>query len=80
MIVRQGGRTSLIRDLEDALFSPQKYGRSIVYGGTKEKPVVVPVEVRTVRRFNAWHDEDGSYHEELIVDEDENITNPGGTG
>ena len=27
----------------------------------------------------AWQDEDGSYHEELVHDEDEAITNPGGT-
>ena len=73
--------TSMFRELEDSFFSPQKYGRTIIANpGTKDKPTIIKRGDWVVRHYKAWQDEDGSYHEELVHDEDENITNTGGTG
>jgi hypothetical protein len=53
--------------LMDELLSPQKYGESLIqYGGTKENPIMFKKGKWVYSKFKAWHDEDGSYHEELI--------------
>ena len=38
--------------------------------GTREKPTIVVRSELVKQKYRAWEDEDGSYHEELIVDEE----------
>jgi len=38
--------------------------------GTKEKPTIVTRGEWVERKFKAWREEDGSYHEELIDADD----------
>tara|TARA_B100000745_G_scaffold252870_1_gene175100 strand:+ start:1261 stop:1500 length:240 start_codon:yes stop_codon:yes gene_type:complete len=72
--------TTMFRELEEAVLSPPKYGRAMVQGGTKDSPVIAEHAVWVVRKYKAWHDEDGGYHEEFIHEDEEDIVNPGGTG
>jgi hypothetical protein len=47
--------------------------------GTKDKPTIVVRREMVERKYKAYTDEDGSYHEELIVDEPDTPANYGGT-
>ena len=69
---------SVFRELEEAIFSPNKYGRAFD-AGSKDDPTIIERHELITRKYRAWVEEDGSYHEEVITDEDELIENPGGT-
>ena len=69
---------SVFRELEEAIFSPNKYGRAFE-AGSKDDPAIIERHELITRKYRAWVEEDGSYHEEVITDEDELIHNPGGT-
>jgi hypothetical protein len=57
--------------LMDELFSPMKYGqRAIDHVGTRDKPTIVTRGEWVEKKYKAWREEDGSYHEELIDDSD----------
>ncbi len=53
-------------------FSPQR----VLEAGTVDKPAIITRGEWVERKYRAWQEEDGSYHEELI--DDENL--PKGTG
>ena len=38
--------------------------------GTREKPTIIERSKLVKQKYRAWEDEDGSYHEELIADEE----------
>ena len=68
-----------MRGMIESLFSPtKKYDRASV-AGTRDFPTIVKRPVTIERKYRAWVEEDGSYHEEVITDEDELIINLGGT-
>jgi len=46
--------------------------------GTREKPTIVVRRELVEKKYKAWQDADGSYHEELVTDE-EDVKNYGGT-
>ena len=56
--------------LMDELFSPMKYGQRVIdHGGTRDKPNIVIRRKLVEKKFKAWYDDDGSYHEELVDDD-----------
>jgi|TARA_Y100000310_G_scaffold189422_1_gene189377 hypothetical protein len=46
--------------------------------GTREKPTIVVRRELVEKKYKAWQDADGSYHEELVTDE-KDVENYGGT-
>jgi hypothetical protein len=53
--------------LMDELFSPIKNGQRVINNtGTKDKPVIVTRGEWVEKKYKAWYEDDGSYHEELI--------------
>jgi len=56
----------------EELLQPYKYGPRMYDNdvGTKEKPTIVTRGEWVERKFKAWREEDGSYHEELIDADD----------
>jgi len=58
--------------LFNELLEPYKYGPRMYDNdvGTKEKPTIVTRGEWVERKFKAWREEDGSYHEELIDADD----------
>ena len=46
--------------------------------GTREKPTIVVRRELVEKKYKAWQDTDGSYHEELVTDE-KDVENYGGT-
>ncbi len=42
----------------------------LLESGTREEPAIVTRGEWVERKYKAWQESDGSYHEELIVDED----------
>ena len=42
----------------------------MIESGTREEPAIVTRGEWVERKYKAWQESDGSYHEELIVDED----------
>ena len=79
-MVRGNHPWSMFRELEEAFFNPVKYGSGrTLAAGTKDKPAIIERGEWVTRKFKAWQEEDGSYHEELM-DGTEDIINPGGTG
>ena len=42
----------------------------MIESGTPEEPAIVTRGEWVERKYKAWQESDGSYHEELIVDED----------
>ena len=68
-----------MRGMIESIFSPTKKYERVVNPGTKDFPTIVTRRVEVDRVFHIWAEEDGSYHEEVITDEDELIHNPGGT-
>jgi hypothetical protein len=64
---------TVIRSLFEELFQPLKYGGSRIYesnAGTKENPSIIVRIHEVERKYKAWREEDGSYHEELIDADD----------
>ena len=58
---------------EELLTPYHKYGSPRMYEndvGTKDKPTIVTRGEWVERKFKAWREEDGSYHEELIDADD----------
>ena len=41
----------------------------MIESGTVDKPAIITRGEWVERKYKAWQEEDGSYHEELIVDE-----------
>ena len=41
----------------------------MIESGTREEPAIVTRGEWVERKYKAWQEEDGSYHEELIVEE-----------
>jgi len=56
--------------LIEEMFSP-KYNRVIDQVGTKDKPSIVTRGEWVERKYKAWREEDGSYHEQLIEEDGE---------
>ena len=56
----------------EELLQPMKYGPRMYDSdvGTKEEPSIIVRSHMVERKYKAWRDPDGSYHEELIEDED----------
>ncbi len=66
--------------LMEEILSPNKYGSNLIeHGGTRDNPAIRVKGEWVYRKYNAWHDEDGSYHEELINEESDIPTKPEGT-
>ena len=69
-------RTTMLRSnplsMFEELLQPYKYGPRMYDNdvGTKEKPTIVTRGEWVERKFKAWREEDGSYHEELIDADD----------
>jgi hypothetical protein len=69
-------RTTMLRSnplsMFEELLQPYKYGPRVYDNdvGTKEKPTIVTRGEWVERKFKAWREEDGSYHEELIDADD----------
>ena len=42
----------------------------LLESGTVDKPAIITRGEWVERKYKAWQEEDGSYHEELIVDDD----------
>ena len=42
----------------------------VLESGTADKPAIITRGEWVERKYKAWQESDGSYHEELIVDED----------
>ena len=68
-----------MRGMMESILSPTKKYERVADVGSEDAPTVVTRMVEIQRKFYAWVGEDGSYHEEVITDEDELIHNPGGT-
>jgi hypothetical protein len=62
------------RSLLEELIQPRKYEHRIYEGdvGTKENPSIVVRSHTVERKYKAWRDPDGSYHEELVEADDIN--------
>ncbi len=59
--------------LFEEMLQPYKYSNPRIYEndiGTKDKPTIVTRGEWVERKFKAWREEDGSYHEELIDADD----------
>ena len=70
-------RSMMLRDdpfsLFDQLLQPYKsmQGRQrVIESGTRDEPAIVTRGEWVERKYKAWQEADGSYHEELIVDDD----------
>jgi len=74
-------RSMMLRDdhlqsLIEEIFSPVKYGRRVIdQAGTVDNPSIITRGEWVERKYKAWHEEDGSYHEQLI---DDNMSMPTG--
>ena len=54
--------------------------RRVIESGTREEPAIVTRGEWVERKYKAWQEEDGSYHEELIVNGVDLPTKKEGTG
>ena len=55
--------------LMEEIFTPVKYGRrTIDQVGTRDNPAIITRGEWVEKKFKAWRDDDGSYHEELVDD------------
>ena len=61
----------------EELLQPYKYGPRVYESdvGTKDNPTIVTRSHVVFRHYNAWRDEDGSYHE-VLIDGDDLPTRP----
>jgi hypothetical protein len=68
----------------EELLQPMKYGPRMYENdvGTKDSPSIIVRSHMVERKYKAWREPDGSYHEELISDGDggDVTENYGGTG
>ena len=68
--------------LFDELLQPYKYGPRMYDNdvGTEEAPSIIVRSEMVQKKYKAWRNPDGSYHE-VLIDEDEDLpTKPEGTG
>lgn len=57
-------------ELMQEILCPEKYGAKMMNPvGTKDQPTEVTRGDWVERKYRAWREEDGSYHEELMDDE-----------
>ena len=71
-------RSDPFRSLFEELLQPYKgmQGRHrVMESGTKDDPSIITRGEWVERKYKAWHEEDGSYHEQLI---DDNMSMPTG--
>ena len=63
-------RTPMFGDIMRDILEPYKYGPRMYDEdiGTRENPTVLTRGEWVERKFKAWRDEDGSYHEERMED------------
>ena len=68
--------------LFDELLQPYKYGPRMYDNdvGTEENPSIIVRREMVQKKYKAWREPDGSYHEVLIQEEEELPTKPEGTG
>ena len=59
----------------DELLQPYKYGPRMYDNdiGTRDKPTIITRGEWVERKFKAWREEDGSYHEKLVDADDLSI-------
>jgi len=55
--------------LMQEIMSPMKYNRVLENVGTKDDPAIVTRGEWVEKKYKAWREDDGSYHEELIKEE-----------
>ena len=60
---------SLLEQLLQPFKGMQGHPR-MIESGTREEPAIVTRGEWVERKYRAWQESDGSYHEELIVEED----------
>ena len=72
-------RFSLFEQLLQPYKSMQGH-RRVIESGTREEPAIVTRGEWVERKYKAWQEEDGSYHEELIVNGEDLPTKREGTG
>ena len=60
--------------LFEELLQPYKYGLRMYdsYVGTEDNPSIIVREEIVRKRYKAWKNSDGSYHE-VLIDEDEDL-------
>ena len=63
------------RSLLEELLQPYKgmqqmASQRVLESGTVDKPAIITRGEWVERKYKAWQEEDGSYHEELIVDDE----------
>ena len=58
--------------LFEEILQPYKYGNRMYENdvGSKDEPAIISRGEWVEKKYKAWREEDGSYHEELIDDED----------
>ena len=68
--------------LFDELLQPYKYGPRMYDNdvGTEEDPSIIVRSERVQKKYKAWRNPDGSYHEVLIEEDEDLPTKPEVTG
>ena len=68
-------------DLMQEILTPYKYGPRMYENdvGTEDNPSIVIREEVVRKRYKAWKNPDGSYHEVLIEESEDLPTRPEGT-
>ena len=61
---------SLFEELMQPYKSMQRLASQRALEGTVDKPAIITRGEWVERKYKAWQEADGSYHEELIVDDD----------
>ena len=66
------------RSFFEELLQPYKYGRRMYEGdvGTEDNPSIIVREEIVRKRYKAWKNPDGSYHEVLIEEGEDLPTRP----
>ena len=75
-------RSDPFRSLFEELLQPYKGMQGhqrVLESGTVDKPAIITRGEWVERKYKAWQEEDGSYHEELIVDDEDLPTGKEGT-
>ena len=70
---------SLFEELMQPYKSMQRLASQRALEGTVDKPAIITRGEWVERKYKAWQEEDGSYHEELIVDGEDLPTKKEGT-
>ena len=74
--------TPVFGDLMREILEPYKYGPRMYENdiGTEEDPSIIVRSEMVQKKYKAWREPDGSYHEVLIEDGEDLPTKPEGTG